>query len=366
MQTPATQTPATSAPSQSGSQAQSEAVVSDANAVGSPLKNFADFDKSIGTSSVSGVGTSARTRADATGTCNNGVEFFAPDQNGDADSTETIDFYDSACTEKARDIVRVYAPTSASSETVAVTESLFAAGNATAIATRTSSHTISNATFNKYGYPEPADGFDLVQNDTLTIAEAKTISSGSELVMEPASSGTNAFCSDSSGFNDTGFPKLGETFGWQGGVLSGGSRTVNSDNSVTWTATHAGTTFKGAIGALSIATGAQNSTCPIATPMFTLAGGTSTGTYSIPVVATYSHGMLESLTISNATLSNGTALSVATNSSVPPSAPGYITGTISKGTTQIATFALDAFGDGTLTQTATGAQYVITDWHVVR
>ena len=171
---------------------------------------------------------------------------------------------------------------------------------------------------------------------------------------------------DSSGFNDTGIAKLNETFGWQGGVLSGGSRTVNSDNSVTWTATHAGTTFKGAIGALSIATGTQNTACPIATPMFTLAGGTSTGTYSIPVVATYLHGMLESLTITNATLSNGTTLSVATNSALPPSSAGYITGTIGRGTTQIATFAVDAFGDGTLTLTATGAQYVITDWHVVR
>jgi len=365
MQTPATQSPATSSPSQ-GSQAQSEAVVSDANAVGSPLKNFADFDKSIDTSTVSGIGSSARTRDVASGTCNNGVEFFAPDQNGDADSTETIDFYDSACSEKARDIVRVYAPTSASSETVAVTESLFAPGNPTAIATQTDQHTITNATFNKYGYPEAAAGFDLVQSDTLTIAEAKTISSGSELVMQPASSGTNAFCSDSSGFNDTGIAKLNETFGWQGGVLSGGSRTVNSDNSVTWTATHAGTTFKGAIGALSIATGTQNTACPIATPMFTLAGGTSTGTYSIPVVATYLHGMLESLTITNATLSNGTTLSVATNSALPPSSAGYITGTIGRGTTQIATFAVDAFGDGTLTLTATGAQYVITDWHVVR
>lgn len=348
----------------SGAQSQSDSAISDTNAFGSPMKDFSDFDKASGASS--GLGTSARVRAVATGACNNGVEFFAPDKNGDPNSTETIDFYDSACSIEATDLVRIYTSTSSSSETVAVNESFFAPLNTTPIATRSSSHAITNATFNQYGYPLAADGYDLVETGALNIAGVKTLDSGSEFVLQAASGGTNGFCSDSSGFNATGFPKLGVTFGWQGGVLSGGTRTVNSDGSVTWSATHAGTTFKGAVGGLSIDQGVQNTACPISTPMFTLAGGTAVGTYSIPTTTTWLHGMLESLTVTNATLSDGDTLNVSTNASEPPQSAEYITGVVSNAGTQIATFAVSAFGDGTLTVTKNGAQYVITDWHVVR
>jgi hypothetical protein len=358
-------TPATQAPSQNNPQAQSEMAVSDANALGSPLQDFSDFDKTIASSSI-GDATATRTHSVTTGTCTNGVEFFAPDRNGDPGSTETIDFYDAACTEQARDLVRVFTSTGASSENVAMTESLYAIGNATPIATRSEMRTITNATFNSNGFPIAADGFDLVESGSLNISGAKTISSSRELVLSAASSGTTNYCSDSAGYNATGIAKLSETFGWQGGILTGGSRTINADNSVTWTGTNAGTAFNGAIGSLAIASGAQNTTCPISTPMFTLTGGTSTGSYSIPVTATYANGRLESLTIAGATLANGTTLNVTTNASVGPSSTQFITGSVSSGATQIATFAVDGFGDGTLTVTGTGAQYVITAWHVVR
>jgi len=340
--------------------------ISDEEALGSPLKDFADFDKTADTSSLGAPQSSTRTRSVTPGTCSNGVEFFAPDKNGDADSTETIDFYDPVCAVEARDVVRIYTSTGATSETVNLTEALFAPGNTTPIATRTETHAISNATFNRNGYPLAADGYDLVASDDLNIAGSRTLVGNRELVMAPATSGTNAFCTDAAGYNATGFLRLGITFGWNGGVLSGGSRTVNSDGSVTWTATQTGTLFKGAIGSLSVASGTQNTACPIATPMFTLAGGTALGSYSIPITVTYVHGMLESLTITNATLSNGDSLSVTTNPGQAPSSVLFITGTIANGSTQLATFAVDAFGDGTLTVTATGAEYIITDWHVVR
>ncbi len=358
---PIASSPATSSPSQT----QSIAAIADTNAFGSPLKDFEDFDKTADTSAGTGTQASAASRQSSSGACNNGVEFFAPDKNGDANSTETIDFYDTACTDEARDVVRLYTSTGASSESVALTESLFAPGNATAIAVRTETHTITNGTFNQYGYPLAASGYDLLASDALTIGGIKTIDSNRELVVEPATGGTNAFCADSAGYNQTGFPRLGVTFGWQGGVLGGGSRTVNADSSVTWTGTPTGTVFKGAIGALSVATGTQNTSCPITTPMFTLAGGTSIGTYSIPISVTYAHGMLESLTITNATLGDGDSLTVATNTSLPPTSSQYITGSVSIASTQIASFAVDAFGDGTLTIAASGTQYVITDWHVV-
>jgi hypothetical protein len=354
-----------SSPTGPTTQSQAVEAIGDANAIGSPLKDFADFDKTIDYAPAAAQ-SEGRVRATASGACNNGVEFFAPDKNGDPNSTETVDFYDSACTIEARDVVRIYSQSSSSSETVNLTDSLFAPGNSTPIATQSETHAISNATFNQYGYPIVADGYDLVAGDSLNIATAKTIVSDRELVMEPASNATNDFCADSAGYNATGFQRLDKTFGWQGGVLSGGTRTVNSDGSVTWTATHAGTVFKGAIGGLSVATGVQNTACPISTPMFTLAGGTAIGTYSVPVVATFAHGMLESLSITGATLANGDTLNVTTNASEPPSSNLYITGTVSNGSTQIATFAVDAYGDGTLTVSSNGGEYVIVDWHVVR
>jgi hypothetical protein len=64
---------------------------------------------------VNGV---ARPAAAATGTCKNGVEFFVPDTNADPNSSETKDFYDSACTLLARDAVRTFASMGGSAESV--------------------------------------------------------------------------------------------------------------------------------------------------------------------------------------------------------------------------------------------------------
>ena len=197
--------PATQSSPGNTSQAQSEAAVSDANALGSPLQDFNDFDKTIA-SPGSGTDASVRGRDVANGVCNEGVEFFAPARNGSANSTETIDFYDPACTQEARDVVRNFTPASASSESVAVTESLYAIGNATAIATRSEMRTITNGTFNADGFPISSDGFDMVESDTLNISGAKTIVSSRELTLEASSNGVTDYCSDAAGYNATGDP----------------------------------------------------------------------------------------------------------------------------------------------------------------
>jgi len=345
-----------------GNQTQAETAVAGANALGSAVRNLASYNTSIGPP-ASGHQTGA---LPANGGCQNYTEFFAPDKNNDPNSTEIQYFYDQACTQLARDAVRLYSSTGSSSETVARTENLYALGNPSPTAARTDAIVISAATFGQYGYPIPADGFDRLSIDALNISGAKTIDSDEEFVMQPGVS-SQAFCSDSAGFNVTGIPSLSETFGWQGGVPVGGSRTPNSDGSVTWAATHSGAAFKGAIGALSIATGAtQNTSCPITSPRYTLSGGTQVGgAYSIPVTATYKMGLLVSLAVTNATLANGNTLNVTTNTSVPPTSNLFIDGRITNGGAAIATFTVDAFGDGTLT-TASGAQFVITDWHVIR
>jgi len=135
---------------------------------------------------------------------------------------------------------------------------------------------------------------------------------------------------------------------------------------VTWNATHSGSTSKGAIGALSIVTGSQNTSCPITTPKFTLAGGTVVGSYTIPTVATYKLGLLVNLSVTGATLANGNTLNITTNGGVAPTSSLFITGIIGNGSNPIATLNVNAFGDGTLTMAPGGTVYTVTDWHVVK
>jgi len=346
------------------SQTQSQTAIDTANALGDPVKATADFNDT-----TSGTSTAERSmnamRMLTSGVCTSGVEFWSPDKNGDPNSTEEQYFYDTACTELARDVVRIYT-INGMSETVSRTETQYAINNTTPIATRTSTVNYVNGSYGSNGYPVVADGFARDSASATNISGSKTIVADDELVMQAGSSGVNSWCGDSAGYNATGIAALHETFGWDGGVSSGGSRTLNADGSVTWTATHAGTVFTGAIGSLSIAAGTENTACPIATPQYTLAGGTPQGNYSIPVTATYMHGELTILTVTNATLAGGNTLNVTTNSNVSPTNSDFITGTIASSGSQIATFAVDCFGDGTLTMTASGTQYVIDDWHVVK
>jgi hypothetical protein len=346
------------------SQTQSQTAIDATNALGDPVKTTADFNDTTSGTSTASRSTNATIML-ANGVCTNGVEFWAPDKNGDPNSTEEQYFYDTACTELARDVIRIYT-INGTAETVNRTETQYAINNATPIATRDSTVNYINGSYGKNGYPVVADGFDRDASSALNIAGSKTIVGDDELVMQAGSGGTNAWCGDSAGYNATGIAKLDETFGWQGGVLTGGTRTLNNDGSVTWTATHAGMVFTGAIGSLSVATGSENTTCPISTPQYTLSGGTSQGSYSIPVTATYMHGELTNLSVTNAQLANGNTLNVVTNTNVSNTSSNFVTGTISNGGTQIATFAVDCFGDGTLTVTSSGAEYVIDDWHVVK
>jgi hypothetical protein len=363
---------ANSAPSTGGngggstqsSQQQSQTAIDAENAFGDPVKDEENFNDTTSGTAIAQRGM-AQNRMLANGVCTNGIEFFAPDKNGDPNSTEEQYFYDAACTELARDVVRIYT-VNGTSESVNRTDTRYALNNPTPIAVRTAAVSFANGTYGTDGYPVVADGFQRTAVAQTAISSVKTIGDDDELVMQAGSGGVNAWCGDSAGYNETGIASLNETFGWQGGVLSGGTRTVNGDGSVTWTATHTGNAYNGAIGALSISAGTPNTACPISTPAYTLAGGTAGGSYTIPVSATFVHGELTDLTVTNASLASGNTLNVTTNSNASPANSAFITGTVSNGSTSIATFAVDAFGDGTLTVTASGVQYVITDWHVAK
>jgi len=349
-------------------QAQSEDAVNAANGVGTPIHDTAISNETMSSPLQSGdrvVEDAPGIQAAGDGSCNAGVEFFSPDRKRDANSTERIVFYDNACTKTQSDTVRLFASTGPSSESVTLMQSRYPLGSATPSSVRSERTAFSNATFDKFGYPIYKNGFARSQIAELDVNGSKTLVDDGELVVKPAGGNASVYCSDSAGYNVTGDATLKETFGWSGLVFSG-TRTVNNDGSISWSFTHGGTSYAGAIGALSVQSGNQNTNCPIGAPMFKLAGGTAKGSYVFPIQSTYKNGVLADLSIANATLSNGETLNVRTNSALPASDPHFVSGSLSKGAALLATFNVNAFGDGTLVVTSTGKPYHMEDWHVTK
>jgi hypothetical protein len=298
--------------------------------------------------------------------CEDGIELFAPARNGEANSTEALVFYDQACTTLAVDDVRTYTPTGTRSEMVHHTATLYAPGSSAAVALATSTSSISNAAIGRFGLPDISAGFANVTAGQVVVRKSQVLKAAGEFVMMPGSHSSSAFCGDSAGYDPSGIVSLDSTFGWQGGALSGGMRTVEGNGFVTWSAMPSGTAYGGAIGSLSLATSTQNLTCPIARPEFTLTGGTALGSYRIPISVTFHRGRIWNLTVRGATLPGGDTLSVRTNHARRQASRDYISGAMMNGRTSIATFDVNAFGNGTLTVTSTGAQYKIADWIVVQ
>jgi hypothetical protein len=186
------------------------------------------------------------------------------------------------------------------------------------------------------------------------------VRSMSQLVMRPSMGNLSAFCQSSAGYSVKGIASLDETFGWQSGTYSGGTRVVANHGLASWSANAAGVAVQAPIGALSIVrTGGES--CPMMAPSFSISGATAGNEFSIPLTLIYRHGTLWNLAITNATFSDGESLGVSTTSDRQPSIAGVIT----KGNVELAALRTDSRGNGTLTITSTGAQYVVADWIVV-
>ena len=365
------------------------ATVATANEVGSTLQSFTRFETAQFSAQASAaVSRSATARVNglmnhqctATG-AGASVEMNTPDLNGDPNSNEVEYFYDSACASLARDTVRHWTAAGPSSEYVTTTQKQYANGfPSSPVAVRSDAVVLTNATFTSGGYPLVADGYDRSSTGALYLGSTKVLLSDFDLVMSPQDTKTHSstFCSDDAGFNiaavDTTDGLTFKSYGWSA-VVSSGSRTVNTDGSVTWTGTHNGYSYSGPAGSISFAAGQPNTTCPITTPEFSVMGPNFAGKRSMTVTAQYLNGMLENLNITNASLDstmlNGQlmplTLNVSTNRQAGSSSSQFITGTISASGTTLAVFNVDAFGDGTLTVKAAGSanQFVLTDWHVM-
>lgn len=295
------------------------------------------------------------------GQCRHGIEVFVPDRFGDSHSYEREVFYDPGCRRLARDTVRVNASTGSNSETVAATSKSYSP-RGVLVSTRTTNSTILNATLDANGFPELHDGFVRASANVLSTPAQGTVQlSDDEIVVSPGISAS--FCTDSAGYNAVGSATLNETFGWQSGIASG-TFVTNADGSLTWSGTLDSTVSSAAIGGLSIAAGAPNTICPITVPAFTLTGGIATGGKSSTLSLTERHGVLVRASIGQTTAAGDFNLTASTNKDVWYVNPGYISGTITDGGKTVATFSVNAFGDGTLTR-SNGTSFAVIDWSVI-
>lgn len=204
------------------------------------------------------------------------------------------------------------------------------------------------------------DGFARTAS-RLSSPGAQRVFSISQLIMRPGIGNVSAYCQSSAGYSLKGIPSLDETFGWQNGTYSGGTRmTDGGRHFATWSATASGEAVQAPVGALSVVR-SDNTGCPMMAPTFEIKGASSANAFSIPLTLTYRHGALWNLSVNDASFAQGEILDAATS----PDRHPVINGIITKRGVELAAFRSDTRGDGTLTITSTGAQYVIAGWIVV-
>lgn len=361
------------------------ATVATANSMGSALQSFATFESSeLGSQAV---GTLAVRRDTKNGSCvaiggTNSMEFNSPDLSGDTNSTEVQYFYDNACVQIARDTVRQWIPISATEEDVTTTQKQYAQGLSTAPTAVRSDTVIVSGTLGQYGYPVVSSAYNRQSTGALFLGTQKVLLSDFDLVMGAQEKGTSQFCSDDAGFSIAAVDEADglnyNSYGWSAQVTSG-TRTVNSDGTVTWSSNHKGYSYFGPAGSISLASTVPGTTCPIAP--YTIAAGTGAaqaGFRSMTVTATYTDGLLTNMVISNASLDSallGTNslvqltmnVTTQTGTGANPSSSDFIMGTIYAGKTELANFNVNAFGDGTLNVVSGGSanSFNISDWHVM-
>ena len=297
-----------------------------------------------------------------------GVEYFKPDKAGDPNSYEYQVFYDAQCAQIARDHIHVVNSTTGTttvSQVTTETDKLYSQTNSTTPTSVSVEQNTMTGQFSSSGYPIFSDGFARASTETLTVGSTVETQRGSEFVSAPKTSTSQTYCGDSAGYSGEEHAGNDALFGYQN-LLSSTTRTVNTDGSVTYALNGSGSIYTVTPPAsFTLNQGTLNTSCPITTPAFTLGGGTlkssyGGGTFSV----TFLHGVILNLTITNEQLSNGYTLNVTTSASAAPTSSSFITGTITKSGTTVATFSVDAFGDGTLTVTSTGAIYTMKHWHV--
>lgn len=305
-------------------------------------------------------GLAARATA---GACRDGIEFFAPARSGRADSTETREFYDAACTQLARDTLRFYSAQTSGSEVVAGTTELYARGRRQPIATRSETVAITGATFTRFGFPSAAHGYTRTSVAALWIGNKRQSSSAVSVTLLPGSGGTNRYCRAAAAYSLAGVPSLDAAFGWDGTTAGPIAATRQSDSrgDVTVTSLQRGDAYVGPIGSLRL-TRARFAACAAESRVFHVAGGVPAANFSMPVRATYRNGTLVGLSVPGASLG---AYRLTAGTVRRGLDDRDVAGVLVSGRMRVASLETDTFGNGLLTVTSTGAQYRLIDWTIV-
>jgi len=328
-----------------------------ANAFGAPLRSLSDGD---------GFWPLPTTSAVPNGVCHDGVESFVPDRSGDPDSQEVAQYYDRRCANPARISVYVRRNGSGDSETIDRSTWIYARDATAPVALRDSVTVITNAIFAPTGQPIASDGFILTTSTRLTVGSRVQSVSGSE---EVALRGSKKRCDASAGYDAAGVPSLDATFGWQSASMDQAvsrvmiplrGRTVVESSQI-------GRLFVGPIGSLSIAGGTLQPACPIARPAYALAGGLMSGTFKMAAQAVFRNGRLAALRVPAASMSGGYRFDVWTDSAARGArGERRVQAVLTDAQSRVAAIEADRFGDGVMTVTATGEEYRLIDWTVVR
>lgn len=164
-----------------------------------------------------------------------------------------------------------------------------------------------------------------------------------------------SFCQSFAGYG-AGVPALAVTFGWQGmtnGRMSSGGR-VSTD-----AATAAGSTFAGSASSLAALSRVPVSDCANSVPL-AVSGWAAAAPFRVSILAVYESGHLTSVNVSRATFGKY-SLTLTTQR---PGRDPRINGLVADGRIPVASLSSDAFGNGNLTITSTGAQYRLSGWVV--
>jgi hypothetical protein len=225
---------------------------------------------------------------------------------------------------------------------------------------------IAHAAFAPTGRPIARDGYIVTTSTRLSIGNRVQSVTGSE---EVALRGGAEHCQAAAGYDVAGVPSLDATFGWQSASTDqsvprnaaiGGDRTVVTSNQI-------GRLFVGPIGSLSISGGTLQPSCPIGRPAYSLSGGSVSGTFKMAAQAVFHNGRLSALRVPGASMSGGYRFDAWTQSVASTMRDERrVRASLSDDHSRVAAIDTDRFGDGTMTVTATGDQYRLIDWTVVR
>jgi len=326
-----------------GTQSSASDAQAEAQAALDPVQNAedsADFSSGVTAQPLS-AGPVAQTASDPT--CKNHHERIVTVISPTETKYENKYFYDSACTELAKDSVADVTMVSSSSENINKTVTFYNLAG-TQLAQRQAQYTITGAPNN----------FSAVLTSALFIGTSTSPANqyDHQLTVAPQSQYVDTRSANSGFIDNDGRPAINMSFGGSG-LLTNGTQTFDpSSGDTTFAGTHTESYVKGSLGSLSLPS----------SPPFSVQGGTAVGTGTLTgSVAFDSDGNVVSVAVTG-TMRNGDNISV-TSSGTPPGVSINGTITTSSGN-PVATFSVDQFGDGVITF-ANGQQALIIDWRIV-